>query len=202
MIITTKKEGRVRINDIAHACDILIRNMMFNEDTSPNDADKAKNIIAGIVGRDAQTINLKTVQSVLKSIEVASIKGLNGEKYVVTDPIHLQYRVAMQVKRDAQAMDLEIVISDIRKQVFLGVNNSEINFENINSLLRPLVETHLELEYGDFWKQKSSTLRDKVIAVIYEMIVKEIIANNRSMTDHASVIIPVIIEEEFLKEVE
>lgn len=94
---------------------------------------------------------------VLRALEVATIKDLDGNNVKINDENILFYRTALQNQRDAYETDLREFISESLPEIFATdkKKNAQFNWKMFQDTVRETVFPHLELQFGDIWNKQN-----------------------------------------------
>ena len=129
---------------------------------SPQQYQQSEQILSSFLGHTKPTQG--EAYRVLRALEVATVRDLDGNKVKVNNEDVLFYRTALQNQRDAYEEDLREFISESLKEIFATnkKKNAEFNWRMFQDMVRETIFPHLELQFGDIWNKQSYKFKTQI----------------------------------------
>jgi len=148
----------------------------MNNPITPQEKERSKKILESFLGHTG--VSSKEAYRVLRALEVSSISDLKGERHYIANQNMINYRTAVQNERDIYQSELKEFIKDsLAEMVSIRKNTQDgFNWSYFNELSQKIVNSHLELQFGDLWVNQDYKFKDRLakeVAVIILALIRK-----------------------------
>lgn len=149
---------------------------LMNNPITPQEKERSKKILESFLGHTG--VSSKEAYRVLRALEVSSISDLKGERHYIANQNMINYRTAVQNERDIYQSELKEFIKDsLAEMVSIRKNTQDgFNWSYFNELSQKIVNSHLELQFGDLWVNQDYKFKDRLakeVAVIILALIRK-----------------------------